>query len=70
MTGKEYLQFLAMMIPTFLLLGALVLSLAFPGGTAGAPLETPAQSVPARAEMAVDPAEDPSPTWLELAYAR
>ena len=37
MTSKEFLQFLAMMIPTLLLLAALALSLAFPAGTAGAP---------------------------------
>jgi len=70
MTGKEYLQFLAMMIPTLLLLGAVALSLAFPGGTAGAPLETRVQRAPALVETAADLAEDPSPIWLEIAYAR
>jgi hypothetical protein len=37
MNLKEHLQFLAMMIPTFLILVALVASLAFAGLGAGAP---------------------------------
>jgi F0F1-type ATP synthase membrane subunit c/vacuolar-type H+-ATPase subunit K len=54
MNVKEYLQFLIMMIPTFLLLGALALSLAFPAGTAGAPATEIAVVQP---EMAEDVAE-------------
>ena len=65
MTGKEYLQFLAMMVPTFVLLGALALSLAFPAGSA-APAEVP----PQMAETAGDLAEDLNITALEIAYAR
>lgn len=34
---KEHLQFLAMMIPTLLLLAAVAVSLAFPSQSAGAP---------------------------------
>ena len=56
MTSKEFLQFLAMMIPTLLLLAALALSLAFPSGTAGAPALEGAviQNAP---ETAEDPAD-------------
>ena len=35
---KEHLQFLAMMIPTFLLLSLIALTLAFPSKSMGAPL--------------------------------
>ena len=37
MSLKEHLQFLAMLIPTFLLLSAAALSLAFPSRTMGEP---------------------------------
>ena len=37
MSLKEHLQFLAMMIPTFLLLSAAALTLAFPTRTLGEP---------------------------------
>ncbi|MGH8700019.1 MAG: hypothetical protein ACREVR_02430 [Burkholderiales bacterium] len=37
MNLKEHLQFLAMMVPTLLLLAAAVVSLAFPAQGAGAP---------------------------------
>ena len=37
MSLKEHLQFLAMMIPTFLLLSAAALTLAFPTPTLGEP---------------------------------
>jgi hypothetical protein len=41
MNLKEHLQFLAMMIPTLLLLAALAVSLAFPVRSAGADSERP-----------------------------
>lgn len=68
MNAKEYLQFLVMMIPTFLVLGALALSLAFPAGTAGAPAraETLIQSAP---EMAEEPAENADQGLTDIAYA-
>lgn len=53
---KEYLQFLAMMFPTILVLGALALSLAFPAGSAGAPasVEVAVWSAPQMAEELVE----------------
>ena len=38
MNLKEHLQFLAMMIPTFVLLGAAAVSLAFPTRSVGEPV--------------------------------
>jgi hypothetical protein len=49
---KEHLQFVAMMIPTLLLIAALVASVAFPAQSTGADSERPAFSeVVAVAEM-------------------
>ena len=44
MNLKEHLQFIAMMIPTLLLIAALVASLAFPAQSTGAGSERPAFS--------------------------
>ena len=44
MNLKEHLQFVAMMIPTLLLIAALVASVAFPAQSTGADSERPAFS--------------------------
>ena len=44
MNLKEHLQFLAMMVPTLLLLAALLMSLAFPAQSTEADTERPAFS--------------------------
>lgn len=57
MNLKEHLVFLAMMIPTLLLLVALVASLAFAGLGTGAPSEPLALSVAVAAEAPPQDAE-------------